>query len=168
MKSWLRPPERSANVTVPFGPSNTYSFSTRSRGNSRRSRLSSSRWCVNSFSFFKNSLRAATHSSCDTTFVCFGSVFALAMFILLCIHFLWRFLRRMLCPPLLHHQRGHAPAGNRAPENHRHCRHACRTHFPPPPPNPPSAPQLSLRPPSSLVRGCAPNPCSRPRGAGPR
>src|SRR3979490_692873 len=41
--SWLRPPKRCARVSLPFSPSNTYSFLTHSQGSSRRSRLSSSR-----------------------------------------------------------------------------------------------------------------------------
>jgi hypothetical protein len=69
--SWLRPWKRSASVSFPFGPSNTYFFSTFSHGNSRRARLSSSRNRVNSFSFFSSSFRAATHSAGDATFACF-------------------------------------------------------------------------------------------------
>src|SRR5208283_4352473 len=62
-----RPPNRSASVTLPCGPSNTYSFSTFSQGNSRRCRLSSSRNFVNYFSFRRNSFRLAIHSLGDTT-----------------------------------------------------------------------------------------------------
>src|SRR5215471_7878493 len=76
--SWLRPAKRSASVSFPFGVSNTYFFSTLTHGNSRRSALSLSRSRVNSFSFFRCYLRAASHSSCDTTFR--GSIFFLLLF----------------------------------------------------------------------------------------
>src|ERR1700692_4302682 len=66
--NWLRPSNRSANVSFPPDPSNTYLFSTRSQGNSRRSRLISSRSRVNSFSLFSSALRAATHCAGDVTF----------------------------------------------------------------------------------------------------
>src|SRR5260370_41409145 len=68
--SWLLPPNRSASVSLPFGPSKTYFFSTFSQGSSRRCRLSSSRSRENSFSFFKSSFRAASHSAAATTFGC--------------------------------------------------------------------------------------------------
>src|SRR5437899_4224431 len=66
--SWLLPPKRSASVSLPRGPSNTYVFTTFSQGSSRRCLLSSSRSRVNSFSFFKNSMRAASHAAGGTTF----------------------------------------------------------------------------------------------------
>src|SRR5258708_7241633 len=66
MINWLRPPKRSASVSFPRGPSNTYCFSTFSHGSSRRCLLSSSRSRVNSFSLSKCCLRAASHSVCDT------------------------------------------------------------------------------------------------------
>src|SRR6266566_1533910 len=66
--SWLLPSKRSASVSLPFWPSNTYSFSTLSHGSSRRCRLSSLRSRVNSFSLPNSSFRAASHSACDTTF----------------------------------------------------------------------------------------------------
>src|ERR1700676_288030 len=66
--NWLRPSNRSAKVSLPPGPSNTYLFSTRSQGNSRRCRLISSRSRVNSFSLLNSSLRAATHCAGDVTF----------------------------------------------------------------------------------------------------
>src|SRR5260370_20746092 len=68
--SWLLPPNRSASVSLPFGPSKTYFFSTFSQGSSRRCRLSSSRTRENSFSFFNSSLRAASHAAGGTTFGC--------------------------------------------------------------------------------------------------
>src|SRR5579883_212100 len=65
--SWLRPANRSASVSGPFGPSKTYFFSTRSQGSSRRWRLSSSRRRVNSFSAARCARRALRHSSRETT-----------------------------------------------------------------------------------------------------
>src|SRR6266852_6785804 len=70
MINWLLPPKRSPNDSFPPGPSKTYCFSTFSQGSSRRCRLKSSRSRVNSFSFFNNSFRAASHSAGDTTFDC--------------------------------------------------------------------------------------------------
>src|ERR1700730_4676318 len=66
--NWLRSSNRSAKVSFPPGPSNTYLFSTRSQGNSRRCRLISSRSRVNSFSLVSSALRAATHCAGDVTF----------------------------------------------------------------------------------------------------
>src|ERR1700674_1113205 len=66
--NWLLPPKRSASVSLPFGPSKTYDFATFSHGSSWRCRVSWSRSRENSFSFFNSSLRASTHSDCDTTF----------------------------------------------------------------------------------------------------
>ena len=48
--SWLRPSNRSASVSLPSGPSKTYSLSTLTQGSSRRSALSWSRSRVSSFS----------------------------------------------------------------------------------------------------------------------
>src|SRR5438270_212289 len=41
--SWLRPSNRSASVSLPFGPSKTYGFSIFTQGSAPRSRASSSR-----------------------------------------------------------------------------------------------------------------------------
>src|SRR5439155_6396985 len=68
--SWLRPLNKSASVSLPFGPSNTYCFSTLTQGRSRRSLLNRSRSRVNSFSLASNSLRAESHSSRDTIRCC--------------------------------------------------------------------------------------------------
>src|ERR1700686_142454 len=68
--NWLLPSNRSDRVLFPPGASKVYSFSTRTHGSSRRSALSASFWRVNSFSFFKSSLRAVSHSACDTTLGC--------------------------------------------------------------------------------------------------
>src|SRR5689334_20182857 len=64
--SWLRLPKSWASVSLPFSLSNRYGFLTCSQGNSRRSRLSSSRRRLNSFSLARKLRRAASHSSCDT------------------------------------------------------------------------------------------------------
>src|ERR1700728_1589682 len=69
MASWPLRPNRSDSVSFPFAPSKTYFFSIFSHGNSRRRRLSSSRIRVNSFSFVRNCLRAASHSAGVTAFV---------------------------------------------------------------------------------------------------
>src|SRR4051812_18080606 len=53
----------SASVTLPSGPSKTYSFSISTIGRSRRSALSASRARVSSFSFFSSSRRAERQSS---------------------------------------------------------------------------------------------------------
>src|ERR1700674_986262 len=65
--NWLLPSKRSARVSFPLGPSNTYCFSTFSHGSSRRCRLNSSRNLVNSFSFLSNSFRDSIHSFGETT-----------------------------------------------------------------------------------------------------
>src|ERR1700676_28342 len=68
--NWLLPSNRSDRVLLSAGAPEVYSFSTRTHGSSRRSALSASFWRVNSFSFFKSSLRAVSHSACDTTLGC--------------------------------------------------------------------------------------------------
>src|SRR5712692_1892185 len=65
--NWLLPSKSSGRVCFPLGPSKTYFLSTASHGSSRRCWLSSSRSCVNSFSFVRNSFRAESHTSCETT-----------------------------------------------------------------------------------------------------
>src|SRR5713101_6844493 len=65
--SWLLRSKRSASVSLPFGPSKTYCFSTLSQGSSRRCRLNSSRCLLNSFSFWSSSFRLAIHSFGETT-----------------------------------------------------------------------------------------------------
>ena len=62
-----RPSNRSSRLTVPSGPSNVYGLSMRTIGSRRRSALTRSRARVSSFSFASSSLRAASHSSRDTT-----------------------------------------------------------------------------------------------------
>src|SRR5882757_10509237 len=66
--NWLRPSKRSASVFLPPGASKTYSLSTFTHGNCRRSALTASRCRVRFFSLASSSLRAAIHSSRDTTF----------------------------------------------------------------------------------------------------
>src|SRR6266571_5466311 len=109
--SWLLPSKRSASVSLPFGPSNTYSFSILTHGNSRRCRLTSSRNRVNSFSRVSRSLRATSHSPSDTTrgvLISFASVlgsifssFIFASSCLICFFFLQNLLiARAVNPPL--------------------------------------------------------------------
>src|SRR5271168_1562884 len=66
--NWLRSSNSSANVFFPLGVSNTYLFSTFTHGSWRRSAARASPCRVCCFSFSKNCFRAATQSSCDTTF----------------------------------------------------------------------------------------------------
>src|SRR5262247_2040818 len=77
MKSWLRPSNSSASVTLPSGASKTYSFSIFTHGSSRRWRLSSSRRRVNSFSFASKARRASIHSSLDTACLFSNDIFIL-------------------------------------------------------------------------------------------
>src|SRR5262245_1000300 len=67
MMSWLLAPNRSASVRLPVGASKTYCFSTLTQGSARRSALTRSRIRVSAFSFFRCALRAASHSSRETT-----------------------------------------------------------------------------------------------------
>src|SRR5271170_961966 len=67
MMSWLLPQNKSANVTLPVGPSKTYSFSILTHGNLRRSRFNLSRSFENLFSFARSFLRATSHCFCETT-----------------------------------------------------------------------------------------------------
>src|ERR1700722_18422225 len=83
MTSWLRPSKRSARVTLPLVASNSYRFSTFSQGSARRWRLNSSRRRVTSFSLRRTSLRAASHSACETMVGCATASVLLAMMILL-------------------------------------------------------------------------------------
>src|SRR5215510_12321505 len=68
-----RPSNRSSKHALPFGPSNSYFFSTATHGIRRRSAASASRARVNSFSFTRSFCRAASHSFGDTTFGLFIS-----------------------------------------------------------------------------------------------
>jgi hypothetical protein len=68
---------------LPLVESNSYRFSTFSHGRARRWRLNASRCRLNSFSLLRNSLRAASHSACETTFAGITSIVLLAMVILL-------------------------------------------------------------------------------------
>src|SRR6266536_6614809 len=67
MMSWLLPQNKSASVTLPVGPSKTYSFSILTQGSVRRCRFNSSRSFENFFSFAKSFLRAISHSFGETT-----------------------------------------------------------------------------------------------------
>src|SRR5262249_37754887 len=61
-----RPSNKSSRLTLPFGPSNAYSFSTAVHGIRRRSAASASRERVKAFSLTRSCWRAASHSGCDT------------------------------------------------------------------------------------------------------
>src|SRR5207249_84748 len=67
MRSWLLPRNKSASVTLPVGPSKTYSFSTLTQGSLRRCRFNASRSFESFFSFTRSFLRATSHTFCDTT-----------------------------------------------------------------------------------------------------
>src|SRR5260370_7588744 len=131
--SWLLPPKRSASVSLPFWPSNAYSFPTLSHGSSRRCRLSSSRSRVNSFSLPNSSFRAASHSACDTTFGPSILLFAVAMIISPLFSFLRRnslrviFRMKQLRGECRQATRGHHPS-----DRQRRTRNARWTHMSPP------------------------------------
>src|SRR5580693_879509 len=74
-KSWLRPLNSCARVTLPNGPSKVYSFSMRTQGNARCSALNSSRKLVNAFSLASRAARASSHSPRETT-RCVGATFS--------------------------------------------------------------------------------------------
>src|SRR5437773_12355430 len=67
MMSWLLPRNKSASLTLPVGPSKTYSFSILTQGSLRRCRFKWSRSFENFFSFARSFLRAASQSFCETT-----------------------------------------------------------------------------------------------------
>jgi hypothetical protein len=56
MNSWLRPLKSPASATFPERPSKTYSFSTSTQGNARRSALSWSRNLVDAVSLASNAM----------------------------------------------------------------------------------------------------------------
>src|SRR5216684_1925038 len=93
-----RPSNRSSRLTLPFGPSNSYFFSTTIHGMRRRSAASASRERVKAFSFTSICWRAASHSCCDTI----GGVFiarypfpcSLSLSLLVAISFLLFFLKQ--------------------------------------------------------------------------
>src|ERR1041384_3490181 len=93
MMSWLLPRNKSPSVTLPFGPSKTYSFSIFTHGSVRRSAASTSRNFENLFSFVRSFVRAAMHSFCDTTlrFSIPWMVLILAMAFLLRVLFFQKF-----------------------------------------------------------------------------
>src|ERR1035438_5615416 len=124
--SWLRPSKRPASVSLPLGPSKTYCFSTFSQGSSRRCRLSSSRNRVNSFSFVRYSLRAASHSACETIFGCASSVMLLAMVILLGWGDCGEVVRGVAGCDLLEYECGHAAGGDSSCGDPRR---GCQTHW---------------------------------------
>src|SRR6185369_15381015 len=58
---------KSASVTLPSGPSKTYSFSILTHGSLRRCNFNASCNFMNFFSFARSRLRAASHCFCETT-----------------------------------------------------------------------------------------------------
>src|SRR5205814_2879333 len=111
------------------GPSNKYSLSTLTHGNSRRCRLTSSRNRVNSFSRVSRSLRATSHSPSDTTrglLISFASVsdFISFSFILFSSGLVCFFLSAKLA----HHKSGQSAARRRAGGDQSRIRQANRTH----------------------------------------
>src|SRR6266567_2147681 len=87
--SCRRPSNRSSRLALPWGPLNSYSFSTASHGIRRRSAASASRVWVNSFSLTSSCWRAASHSSGDTTFGTFMPLFLFMSFSLFVSFFLF-------------------------------------------------------------------------------
>src|SRR5437667_6101292 len=84
-----RPSNRSSRLALPWGPLNSYSFSTASHGIRRHSAASASRAWVNSFSLTSSCWRAASHSSGDTTFGSFMPLFLFMSFSLFVSFFLF-------------------------------------------------------------------------------
>src|SRR5467141_1131845 len=123
MISWLFPPKRSPSDSFPPGPSKTYFFSTFSQGSSRRSRLNWSRSRVNSFSFIKSSLRAASHSACDTILgrstLLFIAAFA-SMVLSFGYIFRVSYFRAGLDAKFFPHERGQSARRDQA-SGHQHC-----------------------------------------------
>src|ERR1700730_1967994 len=130
--NWLRPSNRSASVSFPFGPSNTYFFSTRSHGNSRRWRLTSSRSRVNSFSLVNSALRAASHCAGDVTFefsLLFVTDVAIVIFPFLVV-FESKLFRVISRPKTSHHPRRQCSRrrnsrGHRRNTHQAHWTHCC-------------------------------------------
>src|SRR5437660_8006707 len=81
MINWLLPQNKSARVSLPFGPSKMYSFSIFTQGRARRFSFNRSRSFENFFSSASSFLRAAIHCFLDTTLCSFVPlmVFSLAM-----------------------------------------------------------------------------------------
>src|SRR3954462_10957702 len=86
MRSWLLPWNRSANFSLPEGPSKTYSFSIFTQGSLRRWRFNWSCSLENFFSLSSSFLRAASHCFCETTlrFSVPRTVLILGIMFLLC------------------------------------------------------------------------------------
>src|SRR5262249_39059030 len=93
-----RPSNRASRLTLPLGPSNSYSFWTAIHGIRRRSAASASRERVKAFSLTRSCCRAASHSCADTI----GGVFiaictfgrSLSLSLLAAISFLLCFLKQ--------------------------------------------------------------------------
>src|SRR5262249_8041785 len=93
-----RPSNRSSRLTLPWGPSNSYAFSTAIHGIRRRSAARASRARIRVFSFTSICWRAASQASGDTI----GGVFiprcplwscmSLALFLSMCLSCSYSFL----------------------------------------------------------------------------
>src|SRR4029077_8790641 len=121
-----RPSNRSSRLALPFGPSNSYSFSTASHGIRRRSAASASRARVNSFSFTSSCWRAASHSCGDTIlerFICFFSTSISCTFICVSSDFCFFIPSKKLTQ-----DERQSSTGRRTGGRQRHGCYAYRTH----------------------------------------
>src|SRR6185437_8000012 len=125
-----RPSKTSSSLTLPFGPSNSYAFSTAIHGIRRRSAASASRARVKAFSLISICWRAASHVSGDTTGgVCMADFSPLVLSIIVSL----LSLAMSLCPltgalhrlpPFL----GRACPGKMFAPFRRVCAKSCSTH----------------------------------------
>src|ERR1700686_1227005 len=88
----------SSRLTLPFGPSNSYFFSTAIHGIRRRSAASASRERVKAFSFTRSCCCAVSHSCFDTIGGVFIAIcrfgFSLFLSLLVALSFLLYFLKQ--------------------------------------------------------------------------
>src|SRR5215471_15654597 len=131
MINCLRPSNKSSRVTLPWGPSNSYFFSTAIHGIRRRSAASASRERVRVFSFMRSCCCAASHSCRDTTAGVFIAIcpFCCSLFLslLVAMSFLLCFLEQSetprseklselcRCPPTQNPRDGWVRLGRRLP-----------------------------------------------------
>src|SRR5262249_22295276 len=116
---------RSSRLALPFGPSNSYFFSTVSHGIRRRSAAIASRARVKAFSFTRSCWRAASHSCGDTT----GGVFIGRSFKCSILSLLVLVVLAAGLPP---DERGNAACRADACGDQSQRRHTYRTHHSPP------------------------------------
>src|SRR5215469_2541657 len=111
--SCLRPSNKSSRLTLPLGPSNSYSFSTATHGIRRRSAASASRAWVNFFSFTSSCWCAASHSPDETILGEFISSlsFLTSLIFILAVLCLYLFVAPV---KLAEYERGHSSAGRHA------------------------------------------------------